>query len=216
MKILDKIECEGLGKRYNQEWIFRNIDATFLRGSSCAVLGHNGSGKSTFIQILSGSMMESEGSVKYYCEGKQLEQEEVYKHISYSAPYMDLIEEFSLLELVEFQNKFKGFIGGMSAMEVVERSGLKKEVNKHVKYFSSGMKQRLKLVLSILADTSILFLDEPSSNLDQSGIEWYRELIQEFKKNRILFVCSNQQAHEFDFCESKLRIEDYKKKKLFI
>ena len=212
MKSIDKISCKGLGKRYNREWIFRGIQLEFLKGSASAVLGHNGSGKSTFIQILSGYMMQSEGSILYEIDGKHIEQEKVYKQISYSAPYLELIEDFSFEEAVQFQSRFKGFVDKMSEAEVIERSGLKKDAGKLIKYFSSGMKQRVKLILSILADTSILFLDEPASNLDKSGIDWYRSLIDEYRRDRFVFVCSNQQEHEFDFCESVIRIEDYKKK----
>jgi ABC-type multidrug transport system ATPase subunit len=212
LKAVDKISCVGLGKRYNREWIFRDIHSEFLRGTACAVLGHNGSGKSTFIQIVSGSMLESEGKVVYESEGKTLAQENIYKFISYSAPYLELVEEFSLAESIKFQSKFKGFIDGMTVEEVLEKSGLKKDSGKQIKYFSSGMKQRVKLTLSILADTPVVFLDEPASNLDKAGIDWYRGLIEAYRRDRFVFVCSNQQPHEFDFCEQILRIEDYKKK----
>ena len=210
--MIDKIRCIELGKRYNREWIFRGIDTEFLKGTSCAVLGHNGSGKSTFIQVLSGHMLQSEGTAIYESDGKPIEQEQVYKNISYSAPYLELIEEFSLAEAVKFQSRFKGFLDNMSEEEVIAKSGLKKESGKMLKYFSSGMKQRVKLTLSILANTSIVFLDEPASNLDKSGIDWYRGLIEAYRRDRFVFVCSNQQPHEFDFCETILKIEDYKKR----
>ena len=212
MKIIDKIICHNLGKRYNRDWIFRNLQTEFLRDTSCAILGHNGSGKSTLIQILAGSMVQSDGEIVYESEGHQIGQEHIYKYISYSAPYLELIEEFSFAEAVIFQSRFKGFINGLTSDDIIEKSGLNNQSGKQIKYFSSGMKQRVKLTLSILSDTPILFLDEPSSNLDKAGIEWYQGLIDEYRKDRIVFVCSNQQIHEYEFCTRILNIEDYKKR----
>jgi len=82
--------------------------------------------------------------------------------------------------------------------------------NKLIKYFSSGMKQRLKLALAFCADTPILMLDEPTSNLDKQGVEWYLSLVEQFAKNRLTIICSNQE-HEYAFCTHRLDIVDYKR-----
>ena len=87
---------------------------------------------------------------------------------------------------------------------------LKGAEQKAIKYFSSGMKQRVKLALAVFSDTPLLLLDEPTSNLDEQGIAWYRSLISKYGVNRTLVVCSNQQ-HEYDYCTHQLQLADYKK-----
>ena len=79
-----------------------------------------------------------------------------------------------------------------------------------IKYFSSGMKQRLKLALAFCSDTPMLMLDEPTSNLDKQGVEWYLGLVQQFAAGRLTIICSNQE-HEYSFCTQHLDISDYKK-----
>jgi ABC-type multidrug transport system ATPase subunit len=71
------------------------------------------------------------------------------------------------------------------------------------------MKQRVKLALAFCSDTKILLLDEPVSNLDQQGVEWYLSLIEQFSSERLVIVCSNQE-HEYAFCGNRVRVEDYK------
>ena len=72
------------------------------------------------------------------------------------------------------------------------------------------MKQRVRLVLAILSNTPLLLLDEPTSNLDKKGIEWYKQLMSEYCSERIVMVCSNHQQHEYEFCKNEIVIEKYK------
>ncbi len=92
---------------------------------------------------------------------------------------------------------------------VIELLGLQASKNKLIRYFSSGMKQRLKLALAFCADTPILMLDEPTSNLDSQGVDWYLSLVEQFAKDRLTIICSNQE-HEYSFCQHMLSIADYK------
>src|SRR5690606_14006845 len=100
-------------------------------------------------------------------------------------------------------------IKGWSIDRLIQLLDLEKSANKEIRYFSSGMKQRTKLVLACCADTPLLFLDEPTSNLDTQGIDWYHQLIDDFSKDRLLVICSNQLA-EYSFCRNQLQISNYK------
>lgn len=204
-----QITLENIGRRFNREWIFRNVGYTFTQGESYAVLGPNGSGKSTLLQILNGSLTPSEGKISYTVDNKPLDVEKVYQDLSLAAPYLELIEEFSLREMVDFHFKFKPYLSGIDRDNLIGLLGMQKSANKAVKYFSSGMKQRLKLALAFCSDTKILMLDEPTSNLDNQGVDWYLNLIQEFSQNRLTIVCSNQH-HEYSFCRHQLNVVDYK------
>ena len=203
-----KIVLEQVGRRFNQEWIFRGIDYEFLSDNRYAVLGPNGSGKSTFLSLILGSLVPSEGKVSYF-DPSPVSADEIYKRVSYAAPYLDLIEEFTLEETLDFHFKFKKTKEGMNLGAVMEVLGLAKAQDKPLKYFSSGMKQRTKLVLAFCSDTPILLLDEPTSNLDTQGVAWYQQLVETFGHGRIIIVCSNQ-ADEYKFCNHFIHITDFK------
>jgi ABC-type multidrug transport system ATPase subunit len=206
-----KIILENIGRRFNRDWIFRGIDYTFVSGKIYAILGPNGSGKSTLLQVLNGSLSPSSGKINYFFEDKPVEIEGVYKHLSLAAPYLELIEEFSLSEMVDFHFKFKSYKSGIDKNELIELLAMPGSKNKLIKYFSSGMKQRLKLALAFCSDTPMLMLDEPTSNLDTQGVDWYLSLVQKFAQNRLTIICSNQE-HEYNFCDELLNITEFKGK----
>ena len=82
--------------------------------------------------------------------------------------------------------------------------------HKQIRQFSSGMKQRVKLVMAILSHVPMILLDEPTMNLDKSGISWYLELISQFAGNRTVIICSNLHQTESAFARQSLQIEEYK------
>lgn len=203
------ITLNGIGRRFNRDWIFRGVNYTFETSSSYAILGPNGSGKSTLLQIINSSLTPSAGNLSYTLNGQLLEHEQVFNHLSLAAPYLELIEEFTLFEMIDFHFKFKSYLPGLDNNKVIEVLNMAAAKNKLIRYFSSGMKQRLKLALAFCSDTTLLMLDEPTSNLDTQGVEWYLQLVKQFTQGRMLIVCSNQE-HEYSFCRQQLRITDYK------
>ncbi|RNL50590.1 ABC transporter ATP-binding protein [Pedobacter jejuensis] len=203
-----KISLNNVGRRFNKEWIFRNLSTEFISGNSYAILGPNGSGKSTLLSVLTGSLTPSEGEISF-ADAKDIPVEEIYKHISLAAPYLELVETFTLKELIDFHFKFKNFANGVDAKELIIILGFDKAANKEIKYFSSGMKQRTKLALACCSNSPILFLDEPTSNLDVQGMKWYLELIEKFTKDRLTIIGSNQIA-EYEFCNNHIQLSDYK------
>jgi ABC-type multidrug transport system ATPase subunit len=204
-----KINLEHIGRRFNREWIFRDVNYVFETGTSCAILGANGAGKSTILQLISGSLSSSEGVISYSKEGVLLNPELVFKHLSMAAPYLELIEEFTLNELIDFHFQFKKYRSGLDRSQLIELMDLKRSEHKAIKHFSSGMKQRVKLALAFCSETEMILLDEPVSNLDQQGLEWYLSLVKEFSADRILIICSNQ-IQEYSFCKNHLNVVDYK------
>ncbi|MFY9311090.1 MAG: ATP-binding cassette domain-containing protein [Bacteroidia bacterium] len=207
-----QINLSNIGKRYNYEWIFRKVNYDFTNTESYVILGGNGSGKSTLLQVIAGNLIASEGETKYKIDSRQpeVQVENIYKHLSFASPYLELFDEFTLKESIEFQAKFKPFYAGLNPESIIELTQLEKAKDKQLKHFSSGMKQRVRLALAILADTPLLLLDEPTSNLDKKAIDWYQNLIGNYTKNRLIIVCSNQLEHEYFFCKKQLHIEEYK------
>ncbi|TSD64950.1 ABC transporter ATP-binding protein [Inquilinus sp. KBS0705] len=204
-----QITLDNIGRRFNREWIFRGITYTFNPKQSYAILGPNGSGKSTLLQVLNGSLGPSAGTLQYFDGDATIPVESVFEHLSLAAPYLEVIEEFTLNEMIDFHFKFKAFKPGIDKAALTDILSLAGSQNKPIRYFSSGMKQRLKLALAFCSDTGMLMLDEPTSNLDTQGIDWYLNLVEKFSANRLTIICSNQQ-HEYSFCQHRLSIADYK------
>lgn len=202
-----QIHVENLGRKFNRDWIFRQLNVGFEINQLYAITGANGSGKSTLLQIISGMLPATEGTISYRYQQKPIEADQIFRYLVLAAPYQELVEEFTLKELVSFHLQFKKLTNGFSVNDFVEKIGLAKSRNKPVKNFSSGMKQRLKLGLAFYSDTPILLLDEPTSNLDKNGIAWYQQTVRENIANRLVIICSNQ-PYEYEFCRKILHIQN--------
>ena len=187
------------------------MDFEFEQGNAYAILGSNGSGKSTLLQIISGHLHPSGGKISYSHNNKEIPVDDFFRHVTFSGPYLELIEEFTLEEMLTFHSHFRKFRNGMDVNAVMEATGLMRNRNKPIKYFSSGMKQRVRLAIALLTESEVVLLDEPAANLDRKAIEWYRNLVTENHKDRIIIVCSNSQSEEHDFCTQSIVIDDYKK-----
>ncbi len=203
------IELKDVGKRFNYEWIFRHVSTTFTAGNAYALIGSNGSGKSTLMRVIAGQLSPSEGQVAYRLDNNRLNPEDYYKHLSIAAPYVDLINDLSLVEMIRFHQNFKSIIEGIELEEVLQILGLTRHKDKPIKHFSSGMKQRTRLLLALLSEVKIVFLDEPCSNLDKQGIAWYQDMIAKYTNDKIIIVASNQ-PYEYEFCSKQLKMSDYK------
>lgn len=199
-----RITLIDAGKRFNRDWIFRHLRYEFIEGQTYAITGPNGSGKSTLLQALGGAIAISEGEIQF-----PVAEDQIYRYISLAAPYLELIEEMTVLEFLQFHQSFKPFLPGLSIQEIIARVGLEKASHKQIRFYSSGMKQRVKLAQAIFSDTPVLLLDEPCTNLDTDGIALYRSLIKDYGIGRLVIVSSND-VQEYDFCEEVLSITNYK------
>ena len=198
------INLDNCGRRYNQDWVFRNFSYTFASGEKYALLGPNGSGKSTLLSVLLSHTSPSEGKVSYF-ESKEISADLIYEYISFTAPYVELIEEFTLLEAIKFHFKFKSCHPLIEQSFIIDELGLSQSKDKPLKYFSSGMKQRTKLALAFCTDTPMLLLDEPTANLDTQGIDWYHGLSERFLDDRLFIVASNE-PREVVMCQKSVNI----------
>lgn len=204
-----KIQLHEASKRFQYEWIFKNLNLQLSQGDSLAITGGNGSGKSTLLKCISGVIPISSGKISFESDGIIIPDSEFYKFLAISAPYLELPEEFNLLELINFHFKFKSPLNQIEPKELIEILYLDQHITKPVSHFSSGMKQRLKLGLALFSEVPLILLDEPTSNLDRKGIVWYSEMISTYQNNRTLIVCSNE-PREYEFCLQKLALEDFK------
>jgi ABC-type multidrug transport system ATPase subunit len=206
-----QITLTDIGKRYNYEWIFHGIHYEFTAANNYAILGGNGSGKSTLLQLIAGNLLPSKGRIQYTRNHVNIDAERIYTQLSFASPYLELLEELTLWESVTFHARFKTFYDELNAAQVLALMQLEKARDKQLKFFSSGMKQRVRLALAILSNTPLLLLDEPASNLDKKAVSWYQELMNTYSKDRLIIVASNQLEYEYPFCNVVMNVEDFKK-----
>lgn len=200
------IELDNIGKRFGTNWLFREINLQINQGDKIALVGHNGSGKSTLLQIISGFIRPTNGTVIYSYNGSAISSDNIYTYISYSAPYMELIEELTLMEFIDFYIKHQSLMDGITINRLIEISFLTESRDKAIRTFSSGMKQRLKLASALLSSTEIVLLDEPLSNLDANGVLFYKNLIAEYATNKTIVVCSNNIPDEIYYCNKNIKL----------
>lgn len=206
-----RIELQAVAKRYRREWILRQVNLDLQAPRRYAVTGPNGSGKSTLLKILSGHLTPSRGSIRFSQNGSPIPISEVYQELTFAAPYIELIEEYTLVEALRFHARFKPFLPGLDREGVIELLGLGRARDLPLNSFSSGMKQRVKLALACCSRSRLLLLDEPTTNLDAQGAAWYLNLVDTYAKDRLVIVASNVEA-DYQFCDEIISIPAFKKR----
>ena len=201
------ITLTNTGKRFNREWIFRGVNHEFAAPKKYAITGSNGSGKSTLLQVISGSLTHSEGSVQFANGQEITAAENHFKYVAIAAPYLELVEEMTANEFLSFHSQFKPL--SIAAAEALQITNLSGAANKQIRYYSSGMKQRLKLAQAFFSTAPVLLLDEPTTNLDREGVELYLQLIDNYTAGKLVIVSSNV-TEEYKFCDEVIAISNYK------
>ncbi len=205
-----KITLEQVSKRFLQHWIFKNISYSFVQGNGYALLGANGSGKSTLLRVISGMQSPSKGKVIFTDDSDApVAANKIFNKIAFSAPGQEIVEELTMREFLNFHFSFKQPLNDLRIDDIISLTGLQAAADKPIGDYSSGMKQRVKLAQAIFSDTPILMLDEPCTNLDQAGVEQYRDWIETYAANRLVLVASND-VREYFFCNEKITLENFK------
>lgn len=207
-----EISLTNAGKRFRFDWIFRELTCTLRSGQRVALIGPNGSGKSTLMKVLAGHLSLSKGQIVFKNDaGTVVPPEEVYQWVSYAAPYIELIEEFTLEEAIQFHCRLKPLLPGLTPEKLYEILDLPKALQKEIRFFSSGMKQRVKLAFAICSNTPIVLLDEPSTNLDVRAVSWFHDLLQTYHHDRLILIATNDPT-DLELCGDRLDVMGYKKK----
>lgn len=205
------ISLENISKRYDNAWIFKNITLQFEAGKHYALLGDNGSGKSTLLRVIANMQSINKGKISYHIDGKNIAPEHFYKHYTYCAPAMDIIEDMSLVEFLAFHFSFKKSIANININDIIEAAGLQGAKHKQIRNYSSGMKQRVKLAQAFFSESNFLLLDEPCSNLDDKGIALYQNWLKNYGSfnERTVIIASND-IREYMHVAEHIKLQDYK------
>ncbi|RPG81043.1 MAG: ABC transporter ATP-binding protein [Crocinitomicaceae bacterium TMED114] len=190
------ISAHALGKRHGRAWIWRGMSCSVAGGGTLALLGANGSGKSSLLRILCGFDGASEGELSWSMGDEGLSRELLPGHISYCAPDQSLIHDFTVEEHLAFHRTCRLPSEDLTLQDMVSIAMLEGNEHRRVGQLSSGMRQRLALTLAFATPSAALFLDEPTSHLDAKGRDWYRSLIADHRHDRTLVVASNHDAEE--------------------
>lgn len=199
------VRVHSISKRFMTKWIIKEFSHHFPLGSTTGISGINGSGKSTLLRILSGYLSPSKGEVVFSFNGEKLQRNEVYTHVSYVAPYTDVVSEFTLREMYDFHRSFKSMSQVESYDHFLDILSLSVDASTTIQHFSSGMNQKLQLALGILSDTSLLILDEPTSYLDESNKSWFLDILGKHIGDRTTIIASND-PYDFTYCEEVMEV----------
>lgn len=200
---------QQVSRHFYYRWVFKNLSYVFKSPNWYSVTGSNGSGKSTLLKVISGFLSPSKGDLSYTYEGQPVQVDALYPYLSMAAPYMDLISEFSPEEQLRFHNTFKLLKSGHTINSILEDTGLAPHRKKAIRFFSSGMVQRLRLAQALYFNTSLLLLDEPTSHLDSQGVAWYQSVLKANCQDQCVIIASNN-PEDYQECGNQLAMEDYK------
>lgn len=203
------IVINDVAKKFGRQWLFKNINQQLHPNQTYALTGHNGSGKSTLLQIIYGYQTPTNGSIVYTINNQVLSVNAFAQQCAFVAPYLELPEELTLLEQLTFHFSFKPIVGVDTIENLIAEIGLQASTHKKIKHFSSGMKQRVKLAQAFYSQSQVWLFDEPCTNLDETGIEWYRNRMMKNKASKLILVASNQK-HEYDFADTVIAIPPVK------
>ena len=205
-----QIKVENAGKRFGPEWVLKNLNFELTPHSSYVIVGPNGSGKSTLMKMLSGFLSPTKGNISFQSEeGIPIMPDQIYTYCAYAAPYIELIEEFTMRELFTFHMQARGLTPGVSMQDLIEITQLQHAADREIRHFSSGMKQRLKIALALCSKAEYILLDEPTTNLDQNAVKWYIETTNQLRNNRLLIIASNDPA-DLCFAEKTIQVQNFK------
>lgn len=187
-----RLSIEAVGKKFYQRWIFRGVSFDLQKGELLALTGSNGSGKSTLLRIIAGQLKPNEGHVQYFRQEQPLPGAEVYKHLSWSGPYIDLYPDLNLRELFSLHFRFKKCLLDDVA-QAFDLLNLADHAHKPLRFYSSGMIQRCKVGLALFTDAPLLLLDEPTSNMDPQNAHNMLQLIHTYRQDRMTVLASNME-----------------------
>jgi ABC-type multidrug transport system ATPase subunit len=201
----DSIRLHQLGRRFQRQWLFRDVDATFVKGDKVAVLGGNGSGKSSLTSMLAGFLSPSEGEITWNFNNENIPIEEWWNRVAWCSPALELPLALSISEVIDLYGQMRGFHGGWSKDTILQSLDLGAHLEKPMSQLSSGMRQRVKLIIAFSLNADVLILDEPTAHLDAKAIQWFKHHIAKIHHS-FVFIASNHDEDEMGICNKKIEI----------
>ena len=200
------LQVKGLAKSYNRLVIFEQL--SFLHSDGVlGIAGTNGSGKSTLLKCLASLARPKKGTIRWMEGEHELSSEEIRPRVGYAAPYINLYDELTIFENLEFLLEVSGLAAHLTNINSrIDQVQMKPFRNKLFKSLSTGQRQRVKLAAALIRQPDVVFLDEPGSNLDESGQALVSQIVSVLKaKNKLVIIASND-PREIAMCDQVIQL----------
>jgi ABC-2 type transport system ATP-binding protein len=204
------ISIQNLTKVYNEQKALDNVSLEINKGEIVGLLGPNGAGKSTMMKIITCFIPPTKGSVKVCGYDIFDNPMDVRKKIGY-------LPEHNPLYLDMYVREFLDFIAGVHGLgkqkkerieQMIEMTGLTKEVNKKIGTLSKGYRQRVGIAQAMIHDPEVLILDEPTSGLDPNQLVEVRDLIKNAGKNKTVLLSTHIMQEVEAVCDRTIIINN--------
>jgi ABC-type multidrug transport system ATPase subunit len=202
-----ELVIDKLSKRFGNDWILKSFDAHITTGSKVAVKGLNGTGKSTFLRLISGYLSMTKGTITYTQAGNEVSRDDLYQNLSYAAPYITFHKDLTATEVYDLLKAHASFRSS-NAEEFLSIVELDTQRKKYLRDYSDGMRQRLALAIAIDCKSDLLLLDEPTSYLDETYKKWFFSLLARYQDNRTIIIASNADE-DFQFCDHMINSNNF-------
>ena len=200
-----QITLDRVSKRFGREWVLRELTQQYRSGGIYGIEGRNGSGKSTLLRLLAAQLSPSRGTITFTLAGDPLPVAEAYRFVSWTGPYLEVVEELTVGELLAFHFGLKPLAAGLTVEGVLDRIELRAFRRRTLQDCSSGMRQRVLLATGLYAATPLLLLDEPTVTLDRSAADWFLSELTRYATDRLVVVASNDRR-DLALCGSVLSL----------
>lgn len=190
------IRIENISKQFKSFKAVKNITLDIEQGELFGLIGPNGAGKTTMFKMLLGLLKPSEGRILYDDSdlfGKW--NRKLRTEIGYLPENVVFYDHLTGRETLEFFAKLKG-ASNKRVQEVIETLGIAHYMDRNVKDYSKGMRQRIGLAQAILGNPKILFLDEPTTGLDPQGVAEFFEILFKLKKSGTTIIMTSHILRE--------------------
>jgi heme exporter protein A len=202
---LISIEADSITKRFGSNLLFRDITFSVSPEETFYITGENGSGKSTLLQILAGVLKPYSGQVIWEKNNVTINPENYLTYSGFTGPQVNPYDMLTAVENIEFVSG--PHVDGEKISTLLNLFGIYRERNRLVKHYSSGMKQRLKIINAIINDPPVIFLDEPGSNLDTKGKDILYTTIENIKPEKTIIIATNE-PDEIRLCAKGIVLDD--------
>jgi len=201
-----KLKIDNLEKRFGKKTVFSNLSIETSQ-SVIGIAGINGSGKSTLLKCLSGLIKPNSGSIEWSVDGTIITQTDVKNVLGFAAPYIQLYEELTVQENLDFIQNVRNGKLKTSVENLLDTLGAENLLKFHFGELSTGQQQRIKLAAAIIHNPDILLLDEPGSNLDEAGKKIIISLVEQYKQSDRMVVIASNQQHELNLCNEVIELK---------
>lgn len=196
---MNVIETNGITKSFGKQQVLKGISFSVKKGEIFTLLGENGAGKSTLINILTTLSKPSGGFAKVFDHDLQQDPDQIRHLISLNSQSITLDDEFTGYQNLRLIAKLLGITNIKGRIDSVSNSlNLTEFINNKVSTYSGGMKRRLDVAASLLADTDLLFLDEPSTGVDPKNRLEIWKIIKELRDQGKTIFLTTQYLDEAD------------------